>query len=484
LIKVLIPYALRAFTERNAEVEVNGGTAGDAINALANAYPALKTHLFTEDGKLRDFINLFVGGVNINSLQGLNTPVADNSEVMIVPAIAGGSDGDNIGDKIGEKIGAELTNEEIARYSRHLLLAEIGVEGQKKLKAAKVLIVGTGGLGAPLALYLAAAGVGTIGLVDFDVVDESNLQRQIIHSTRDVGRPKTASAKDRIKGINPLINVVTHNAMLTSQNALELFADYDIIADGTDNFQTRYLVNDACVFLGKLNVYGSVFQFDGQASVFGAKEGPCYRCLYPSPPPPGLVPSCAEGGVMGVLPGIIGTIQAAETIKLIVGGAKPLIGRLLLFDAWRMAFRELKLEKNPDCPVCGKNPSIHELIDYEQFCGLKKNADSKPIDTITALDLKKRLDNGDKIQFIDIREPHERAIVKFPNAIVIPLGQLERRMEELDPSIDAVFLCKIGQRSILGIRALQDAGYKGKLLNLQDGLNAWARDVDKSMPIY
>jgi len=474
LIKVLIPYALRAFTERSAEVEVNGGTAGEAIKALADSYPALKTHLFTEDGKLRDFINLFVGGANINSLQGLDTPIADNGELMIVPAIAGGSDNAE----------TELTNEEIARYSRHLLLPEIGVEGQKKLKAAKVLIVGTGGLGAPLALYLAAAGVGTIGLVDFDVVDESNLQRQIIHSTKDVGRPKVASAKDRIKGINPLINVVTHNAMLSSQNALELFADYDIIADGTDNFQTRYLVNDACVFLGKLNVYGSVFQFDGQATVFGAKDGPCYRCLYPSPPPPGLVPSCAEGGVMGVLPGIIGTIQAAETIKLIVGGAKPLVGRLLLFDAWRMAFRELKLDKNPDCPVCGKNPSIHELIDYEQFCGLKKNTDSKPIDTITALELKKRLDNGDKIQFIDIREPHERAIVKFPNAKVIPLGQLERRMEELDPAIDAVFLCKIGQRSILGIRTLQDAGYKGKLLNLQDGLNAWARDVDKSMPVY
>jgi adenylyltransferase/sulfurtransferase len=475
LIKVLIPYALRTFTGRNAEVEVEAGTAGDTINALADIYPALKTHLFTEDGKLRDFINLFVGGVNINSLQGLNTPIEDNGEVMIVPAIAGGS-GDDHGD-------SNLTNEEITRYSRHLLLPEIGVDGQKKLKAAKVLIAGMGGLGAPLALYLAAAGVGTIGLVDFDTVDESNLQRQIIHSTRDVGRPKTASAKDRIKGINPLVNVVTHNAMLTSQNALELFADYDIIADGTDNFQTRYLVNDACVFLGKLNVYGSVFQFDGQASVFGDKDGPCYRCLYPSPPPPGLVPSCAEGGVMGVLPGIIGTIQAAETIKLIVGGAKPLIGRLLLFDAWRMTFRELKLEKNPGCPVCGKNPSIHELIDYEQFCGLK-NTGSKPIDTITAIELKKRLDNGEQIQFIDIREPHERVIVKFHNALVIPLGQLERRMGELDPSVDAVFLCKIGQRSILGIRALQEAGYQGKLLNLQDGLNAWARDIDKSMPIY
>jgi len=472
MIKILIPYALRAFTERNAEVEVKGSTAGEAIKALAEAHPALKTHLFAEDGQLRNFINLFVDGTNINSLQGLNTPIKENGEMMLVPAIAGGSDL------------PDLSNEEIARYSRHLLLSEIGVEGQKKLKGAKVLIVGTGGLGAPLALYLSAAGVGTIGLVDFDVVDESNLQRQIIHSTRDVGRPKVASAQDRIKGINPMINVKVHNAMLTSENALDIFADYDIIADGTDNFQTRYLVNDACVFLGKLNVYGSVFQFDGQASVFGAKEGPCYRCLYPTPPPPGLVPSCAEGGVMGVLPGIIGTIQAAETIKLIVGGAKPLVGRLLLFDAWRMTFRELKLEKNPDCPVCGKNPTIHELIDYEQFCGLKKNQDSKPIDTITAIDLKKRLDNGDKIQFIDIREPHERAIVKFPNAIIMPLGQLERRMDELDPSIDAVFLCKIGQRSILGIRALQEAGYKGKLMNLQDGLNAWARDVDKSMPVY
>jgi len=379
---------------------------------------------------------------------------------------------------------SELTHEEIARYSRHLLLPEIGVEGQVKLKNAKVLIVGTGGLGAPLALYLSAAGVGTIGLVDFDDVDASNLQRQIIHSTRDIGRPKVASAKDRIKGINPLINVVVHNTMLTSQNAMDIIADYDIVADGTDNFQTRYLVNDACVFLGKLNIYGSVFQFEGQSSVFGAKDGPCYRCIYPSPPPPGLVPSCAEGGVMGVLPGIIGTIQAAETIKIIVGGAKPLIGRLLHFDAWRMAFRELKLDKDPNCPVCGKNPSIRELVDYEQFCGLKRNQDSEPIETITAIDLKKRLDNGESIQFIDIREPHERAIVKFPNAKIMPLGQLVRRMDELDTSVDSVFLCKIGQRSILGIRALREAGYKGRLLNLQDGLNAWARDVDKSMAVY
>ena len=379
---------------------------------------------------------------------------------------------------------ADLTNEEIARYSRHLLLPEIGIEGQKKLKAAKVLIVGTGGLGAPLALYLSAAGIGTIGIVDFDFVDESNLQRQIIHGTKDIGRPKVASAKDRMKSINPYINVITHNEALTSKNALDIIADYDIVADGTDNYQTRYLVNDACVFLGKPNVYGSIFQFEGQASVFYAKEGPCYRCLYPSPPPPGLVPSCAEGGVMGVLPGIVGTIQANEVIKLIVGGGSPLVGRLLIFDAWRMKFRELKLSKEPACPVCGKDPSIKELIDYEEFCGLKKKNDEKPIETITAVDLKARLDRGDKIQLIDIREPHERAIVKFPGAIVMPLGQLQRRKDELDPEIDAVFLCKIGQRSVLGIRALEEAGYTGRLLNLLDGLNAWAREVDKSMPIY
>jgi len=379
---------------------------------------------------------------------------------------------------------ADLTNEEIARYSRHLLLPEIGIEGQKKLKAAKVLIVGTGGLGAPLALYLSAAGIGTIGIVDFDFVDESNLQRQIIHGTKDIGRPKVASAKDRMKSINPYINIITHNEALTSKNAMEIIADYDIVADGTDNYQTRYLVNDACVFLGKPNVYGSIFQFEGQASIFFAKEGPCYRCLYPSPPPPGLVPSCAEGGVMGVLPGIVGTIQANEVIKLIVGGGSPLIGRLLIFDAWRMKFRELKLSKEPNCPVCGKDPSIKELIDYEEFCGLKKKADEKPIETITATELKARLDKGDKIQLIDIREPHERAIVKFPGAIIMPLGQLQRRMNELNPQIDSVFLCKIGQRSILGIRALEEVGYTGRLLNLKDGLNAWAREVDKNMPIY
>jgi len=489
MVKVLIPYALRAFTGRSAEVEVEGATAGEAIRALSEAYPELKAHLFADGGELRSFVNLFAGGVNLNTLQGLDTPLAADSELMIVPAIAGGSETSAPEQALSNRSAAAepkigLTNQEIARYSRHLLLPEIGVAGQEKLKAARVLIVGMGGLGAPLALYLAAAGVGTIGIIDYDLVDESNLQRQVIHSTRDVGRPKVASARDRIKGINPHVNVLTHSAALTSKNALEIFKDYDIVADGTDNFQTRYLINDACVFLGKRNVYGSVFQFDGQASVFGEKDGPCYRCLFPTPPPPGLVPSCAEGGVMGILPGVIGNIQAAETIKLIVGGAKTLAGRLLLFDAWRMTFRELQVRKDPDCPVCGANPTIRELIDYEEFCGLKKNPNEKPVESITALELKKRLDDGHRIQFIDIREPHERAIVKFPGALVIPLGQLVRRMDELDTSADAVFLCKIGLRSIPGIRALQEAGYSGRLLNLQDGLNAWAREVDTAMPVY
>jgi adenylyltransferase/sulfurtransferase len=378
----------------------------------------------------------------------------------------------------------DLANDEIGRYSRHLLLPEVGLEGQKRLKAARVLIVGTGGLGAPLSLYLAAAGIGKLGIVDFDFVEESNLQRQVIHSTKDVGRPKVASAKDRIKGINPGCDVAAYNVMLNSENALDIMKDYDVVADGTDNYQTRYLVNDACVLLGIPNVYGSIFQFEGQASVFYAKEGPCYRCLYPEPPPPGLVPSCAEGGVVGALPGIVGAIQANEVIKLIVGGADSLTGRLLLFDAWKMKFRELKLDKDPHCPVCGESPSIHELIDYEQFCGLKKSGAEEPVETITARELKEKLDRNEPLQIIDIREPHERVIAKFPEARAIPLGQMARRIDEFDPKIDAVFICKIGQRSVFAIRALREAGYTGRLLNLKDGINAWAREVDPSLPVY
>ncbi|MDR3164971.1 MAG: molybdopterin-synthase adenylyltransferase MoeB [Synergistaceae bacterium] len=379
---------------------------------------------------------------------------------------------------------SDLSKDEILRYSRHLLLPEVGIDGQRRLKSARALIVGTGGLGAPLALYLAAAGVGTIGLVDFDFVEASNLQRQIIHSTRDIDRPKVFSAKDRIKGLNPNVGVELYDTRLTSENAFDILKGYDVVADGTDNYQTRYLVNDACVLLGIPNAYGSIYQFEGQASVFHAGDGPCYRCLYPSPPPPGLVPSCAEGGVLGVLPGIVGAIQACEVIKLIVGSGGGLSGRLLLFDALRMKFRELKIERDPNCPICGKNPTIHELVDYEQFCGLRLPEDEEPIETITALGLKERIDRGGPLQIVDIREPHERAIAKFPGAKVIPLGQMSRRAEEFDPSVDAVFMCKIGQRSVYAIRALRDAGYKGRMFNLKDGVNAWARDVDSDMPRY
>jgi adenylyltransferase/sulfurtransferase len=383
----------------------------------------------------------------------------------------------------------ELSKEEIARYSRHLLLPEVGMEGQKKLKAAKVLIIGTGGLGSPLALYLAAAGIGTIGLVDFDFVDESNLQRQIIHGVQDVGRPKVASAKDRIKSINPHIKVETHNTNLSSANAMELVGKYDIVADGTDNYLTRYIVNDSCVLLGKPNVYGSIFQFEGQVSVFSTKEGPCYRCLYPAPPPPDLVPSCSVGGVLGVLPGIVGTLQANEVIKLIIGGGAPLTGRLLTFDAWKMKFRELKIEKDPNCPICGKNPTITELLSDEQmgaFCGLKKKQDEAAIPEITAVELKEKLDKGESVKVIDIREPHERAIVKFVYkdyaAQAIPEGQLVRRQEELGGI--AVILCKEGKKSIRAIRELYENGYKGSLFSLKDGINGWAKDVDQTLPTY
>ncbi|MDR1451112.1 MAG: molybdopterin-synthase adenylyltransferase MoeB [Helicobacteraceae bacterium] len=385
----------------------------------------------------------------------------------------------------------ELTREEIERYSRHLLLGEVGLEGQKRLKAAKVLIVGAGGLGAPIALYLAAAGVGTIGLVDFDDVESSNLQRQVIHSTRDIGRPKVASARDRVKGVNPFINVEIHNVKLSSANALAIIKDYDIVADGTDNYPTRYLLNDACAFLGKPIVYGSIYQFEGQLSVFYAKEGPCYRCLYPTPPPAGLTPSCAEGGVIGALPGIVGSMQASEVVKLIVApnfdaqnAPTTMIGRLLLFDAWKMRFNLFSVEKDPNCPVCGANPSITALIDYEEFCGLNFSDRDDQAAVITPKELKRRLDRGDKPQIIDVREPHELAIVKFPGAKSIPIGQIAKRREELDKEGEVVVICKMGTRSAFAIRALKEAGYAGSLLNLEGGINAWSEQVDPSLPTY
>jgi adenylyltransferase/sulfurtransferase len=383
-----------------------------------------------------------------------------------------------------------LSNNEIARYSRHLILPEVGMEGQQKLKAAKVLCVGTGGLGAPMIYYLAAAGVGTIGLVDFDVVDESNLQRQIIHSTKDVGRPKIDSAAEKLTALNPHVNIVKHETMLTSANALEIIKDYDIVADGTDNFPTRYLVNDACVLSGnKPNAYGSIFRFEGQASVFATEEGPCYRCLYPEPPPPGLVPSCAEGGVLGILPGLVGVIQATEVIKLILGTGDPLIGRLLLVDSLTMKFRELKLRKNPDCPVCGKNPTVTELIDYQQFCGIapepkadQVTAIQNGIPQISAKDLKQKLDSGADIFVLDVREPHEYQIANL-GAKLIPLGDLPARLGELDKNREIVVHCKSGGRSQKASELLAQNGFKN-VQNLAGGILGWSNDVDPTIAKY
>lgn len=381
----------------------------------------------------------------------------------------------------------QLTNEDMARYSRHLILPEVGMEGQQKLKAAKVLCVGTGGLGAPLALYLAAAGIGTLGLVDFDVVDESNLQRQVIHSTPDVGRPKIDSAAEKLQALNPRLNIVKHETMLTSQNALEIIRQYDIVADGTDNFPTRYLVNDACVLTGKPNSYASIFRFEGQASVFGAEDGPCYRCLYPEPPPPGLVPSCAEGGVLGVLPGLLGVIQATEVIKLILGKGEPLIGRLMLVDALNMKFRELKLRKNPECPVCGTNPTVKELIDYQQFCGITPPAPvQNGIPQMTVQELKRKLDAGEDFLLLDVREPYEFQIANL-NGQLIPVGDLPNRVQELEKARQAgqevVIHCKSGARSQRAAEFLQQQGFN-KVSNVAGGILAWANDIDPKVPKY
>ena len=383
------------------------------------------------------------------------------------------------------KPGVTLSKEEVMRYSRHLIMPEVGMEGQLKIKQAKVLCIGTGGLGAPLGLYLAAAGVGRIGLVDFDVVDTTNLQRQVLFGTSDVGRPKTEAAAERLRNLNPDIRIDTFETQLTSANALELFKDYDIIVDGTDNFPTRYLVNDACVITGKPNVYGSIFRFEGQITVFGYPGGPCYRCLYPEPPPPGLVPSCAEGGVLGVLPGIVGTIQAAETLKLIIGKGEPLIGRLLLFDALAMKFRELKLRKNPECPVCGEHPTLTKLIDYAEFCGVRGEEGPTTVTNvpeITPKELKTRLDRGDDIYILDVREPHEYQICNI-NGHLIPLGELSKRVHELDSSREIVTHCKSGKRSAEAVEFLRGAGFR-KISSLKGGILGWSDEVDPTVPKY
>jgi len=490
--RILIPTPLRPFTDKQDAVEAEGKTIGELLADLTAKHAGLKAHLYNEQGKLRSFVNVYVNDEDIRYLQKDQTPVSASDTVSIIPSVAGGVD--VMDDVRGVLREAEqlptLTNEEVKRYSRHLIMPEVGVDGQRRLKAAKVLCIGAGGLGSPAALYLAAAGVGRLGIVDFDNVDVSNLQRQILHSTPDIGRPKLVSAKEKLQALNPEIQIDTYETALSSENALKLFEPYDIVVDGTDNFPTRYLVNDACVLLGKPNAYGSIFRFEGQASVFATKQGPCYRCLYPEPPPPGLVPSCAEGGVLGVLPGMIGVIQATEAIKLILGVGEPLIGRFLIYDALRMRFRELKLKKDPDCPVCGTHPTVTRLIDYEQFCGVtpaapeqSSMAQTSNAGELTALELKQRLDRGDKLRIIDVREPNEYQINRIPGSELIPLGDIPKRYAELDPNEEIVVQCKMGGRSAKAADFLRSVGFK-RVLNLKGGILDWVDKVDPSQPKY
>jgi molybdopterin/thiamine biosynthesis adenylyltransferase/rhodanese-related sulfurtransferase/molybdopterin converting factor small subunit len=475
-VSILIPTPLRRYLGGANKLEVQATTVEAAMAALADKNPELRRQLFDDAGKLRNFVNLFVGDVHLRDLAapGQPVPLKDGDVITIVPAIAGGA---------GRE---ELSRDEVARYSRHLIMPEVTLEGQKKLKKAKVLCIGAGGLGSPMSLYLAAAGVGKLGLVDFDVVDLSNIQRQILYSTSDVGRPKLEAARERLTQLNPEIEVVTHALRLSSWNALDLFAEYDIIADGTDNFPTRYLVNDACVLQGKPNVYASIFRFEGQVTVFNANGGPCYRCLFPEPPPPGLVTSCAEGGVLGVLPGIVGSLQALEVLKLILGAGDSLVGRLVLFDALAFKFRELPIRKDSNCAVCGSAPTITAPIDYEDFCGMRGEeveVDARGIPTLSVEELHTRRQAGEALSVLDVREDHEFAIAVIPGATPFPLSNLPARLHELDTAQRYILSCHRGPRALQAYQVLKKAGF-GRLQVLTGGVDAWAEKIDKTLPRY
>ncbi len=475
-VKVFIPTPLRQYAGQKEAILVEGKTVGEALDRIAADFPGLRKQLYTNDGRLRVFINVYVNDEDIRYLQKDQTPLKEMDEIRLIPSIAGGT-------ATVEEAG--LNPAEVQRYSRHLILPEVGLEGQLRLKAGRVLAIGAGGLGSPLTLYLAAAGVGKIGIVDFDTVDISNLQRQVLHGSDSIGKPKLQSAKERLSALNPEVKLELYPTKLTSENALAILGDYDVIVDGTDNFPTRYLVNDACVLLGKPNVYGSIFRFEGQASVFGMPEGPCYRCLYPEPPPPGLVPSCAEGGVLGILPGTIGVIQATETVKLLLGIGETLSGRLLLFDALHMKFRELKLRKDPDCPICGEHRRINALIDYDQFCGIRAVAEERA-SLGTELDpgeLKVWMDRGEPLFLLDVREPYEWQIGRIPGAHLVPLGQLPERLSELSKGQMIVAYCRSGVRSGKAVDLLKRSGFT-KLKNLKGGILAWSDKVDPSVPKY
>jgi adenylyltransferase/sulfurtransferase len=476
-VKVYIATTMRSFTNRNSLLEFDGNTVKDVINNLLNKYPDAGKALFDDEAKegftLRDFINIFVNDNNIKDLDGLDTLVKDTDEITILPVIAGGAPTESIIPDERRK-SALLDDKEVDRYSKHLMLREVGVKGQKRIKAARVLIIGLGALGSPISLYLAAAGVGTIGLADFDEVSITNLQNQIAHGTRDINRPKTASAKDSIRLINPLVKVEVHNEKITADNIEAIISNYDIIVDATDNYPARYLINDAAVFLGKPVVFGAIYQYEGIVTVYDGVTGPCFRCQFPAPPPTGLVPTCAESGTLSTLPGIIGSLQANEVLKLIVGGGEVLTGEMFIFDTWNNNTKKIKVKKNDNCPICGKNPTIFHVedIDYEDFCGLKENEQEMLIEGIDAEELARRIDNGEELTIVDVREPHERAIVRFPDAIVIPIGQLARRQKELNPEVDTIFICREGKRSILAINTLREAGYKGSMYNLKGGMEA------------
>ncbi len=486
--QIHIPTPLRPYSGKQSVVHVAAKTVAEALTALTSQFPDLRKHLYTDEGKLRAFVNVYLNDEDIRYIDHKeNAPVKESDSLSIIPSIAGGTPVAETPVHATAPAAAALTPEEMGRYSRHLILPEVGEAGQLKLKAARVLCIGAGGLGAPLTMYLAAAGVGTIGMVDFDVVEASNLHRQVIHGTSDIGRSKLDSAEDSLRAINPNTKIVKFETKLTSENALEIFKDFDIVADGTDNFPTRYLVNDACVLSGIPNVYASIYRFEGQASVFATEDGPCYRCLYPEPPPPGLVPSCAEGGVLGILPGLLGIIQATEVIKLILGQGEPLVGRLLLVDTLAMRFRELKLHKNPACPACGTHRTVTKLIDYAEFCGIPPKS-AEPAAVVNCVpqmqvtELKRRMDAGENIFVLDVREPYEFAIAQIGGHLV-PLGDLPQRVQELDPNREIVVQCKSGARSQRAAEFLAQNGFK-RVYNLAGGIIAWSDKIDHSVAKY
>ena len=489
-ITIHIPTPLRPFLDNQDTVTVDGeGAVGEVLRQLAAAHDDLGKHLFGADGALRNFVNVYVNEEDIRYQDGENTAVKSGDTISIVPSIAGGSGA------------ASLSPSELARYSRHILIPDVGVAGQERLKASSALLIGAGGLGSPLALYLAAAGIGRIGIVEFDTIDETNLQRQILYGTSQVGESKLQRATDRLRDLNPAITIEPIEEPLTSANALELFKNYDVVADGTDNFPTRYLVNDACVLTGTPNVYGSIFRFEGQISVFNYQGGPCYRCLYSEPPPPGLVPSCAEGGVLGVLPGVVGALQANEVIKVLLGIGDVAAGRLVIYDALKLTFRQLKLRRNPNCVVCGDNPTVTELIDYEQFCGMPAfegsgggqaaaahgaadNGDGDGgIREIDVFELQARMERGDDFQLIDVREPWEADINQIDGAELVPLGELPDRLDEFDRSASYVVHCKMGGRSANAVAQMQEAGFRD-VVNLEGGINAWVDEIDPDQQSY